>query len=60
MRDLTEAQVAAGHSVGIVCDSTTGGAFEERLFEQMQDMLALEAAYRSSESGKAETVGGAR
>ncbi len=41
MRDLTEAQVAAGHSVGIVCDSTTGGEFEERLFEQMKDMLSL-------------------
>ncbi|AZO43774.1 glycosyltransferase family 1 protein [Mesorhizobium sp. M7D.F.Ca.US.005.01.1.1] len=41
VRDLTEAQVAAGHSVGIVCDSTTGGEFEEHLFEQMQDMLAL-------------------
>ncbi len=41
MRDLTEAQVAAGHAVGIVCDSTTGGEFEERLFEQMKDMLAL-------------------
>ncbi|WP_095081212.1 glycosyltransferase family 4 protein [Mesorhizobium sophorae] len=41
VRDLTEAQVAAGHSVGIVCDSTTGGEFEERLFEQMKDMLSL-------------------
>ncbi|MFD2058864.1 glycosyltransferase family 4 protein [Mesorhizobium calcicola] len=41
VRDLTEAQVAAGHSVGIVCDSTTGGAFEEHLFDQMKDMLAL-------------------
>jgi glycosyltransferase involved in cell wall biosynthesis len=41
VRDLTEAQVAAGHSVGIVCDSTTGGEFEELLFEQMKDMLAL-------------------
>lgn len=41
MRDLTEAQVAAGHMVGIVCDSTTGGEFEERLFEQMKDVLAL-------------------
>ena len=41
MRDLTEAQVAAGHSVGIVCDSTTGGEFEERLFDQMKEMLAL-------------------
>ncbi|TJV05094.1 MAG: glycosyltransferase family 4 protein [Mesorhizobium sp.] len=41
VRDLTEAQVAAGHMVGIVCDSTTGGEFEERLFEQMKDVLAL-------------------
>ncbi|MDX8440034.1 glycosyltransferase [Mesorhizobium australafricanum] len=41
VRDLTEAQVAAGHSVGIVCDSTTGGDYEERLFETMKDSLAL-------------------
>ncbi|MFU0505578.1 glycosyltransferase family 4 protein [Pseudaminobacter sp. NGMCC 1.201702] len=41
VRDLTEAQVAAGHAVGIVCDSTTGGAYEERLFAAMEDMLAL-------------------
>ncbi|RAZ88418.1 glycosyltransferase family 1 protein [Mesorhizobium hawassense] len=41
VRDLTEAQVAAGHSVGIVCDSTTGGDYEERLFETMKDNLAL-------------------
>ncbi|RWE78431.1 MAG: glycosyltransferase family 1 protein [Mesorhizobium sp.] len=41
VRDLTEAQVAAGHAVGIVCDSTTGGDFEERLFEAMKDSLAL-------------------
>lgn len=41
MRDLTEAQVAAGHAVGIVCDSTTGGDFEEHLFEQMKGKMAL-------------------
>ncbi len=41
VRDLTEAQVVAGHSVGIVCDSTTGGEFEERLFREMEGMLAL-------------------
>jgi glycosyltransferase involved in cell wall biosynthesis len=41
VRDLTEAQVAAGHKVGIVCDSTTGGAFEERLFTAMSDRLEL-------------------
>jgi hypothetical protein len=38
---LTEAQLEAGHLVGIVCDSTTGGAFEERLSEDMKDKLAL-------------------
>lgn len=41
MRDLTEAQVAAGHKVGIVCDSTTGGAYEEALFREMEGMLEL-------------------
>ena len=41
VRDLTDAQMAAGHSVGIVCDSTTGGEYEERLFDQMRDKLAL-------------------
>jgi len=41
VRDLTDAQVAAGHSVGIVCDSTTGGEYEERLFDRMRDKLAL-------------------
>lgn len=41
MRDLTEAQVRAGHQVGIVCDSTTGGAYEEKLFDGMRHMLTL-------------------
>lgn len=41
VRDLTEAQVAAGHSVGIVCDSTTGGDFEEALFDTLRPLLAL-------------------
>lgn len=41
VRDLTEAQVAAGHQVGIICDSTTGGEHEERLFEAIKPMLAL-------------------
>jgi glycosyltransferase involved in cell wall biosynthesis len=41
VRDLTEAQVAAGHTVGIVCDSTTGGMFEERLFDTLRPLLAL-------------------
>lgn len=41
VRDLTDAQVAAGHSVGIVCDSTTGGPFEEKLFAEMAGKLEL-------------------
>lgn len=41
VRDLTEAQVAAGHSVGIICDSTTGGEHEERLFEAVVPLLEL-------------------
>jgi glycosyltransferase involved in cell wall biosynthesis len=41
VRDLTEAQAAAGHLVGIVCDSTTGGDLEERQFEELKPHLAL-------------------
>ncbi|WP_162230643.1 glycosyltransferase family 4 protein [Nitratireductor soli] len=41
VRDLCDAQVADGHSVGIVCDSTTGGAFEARLFAEVERKLAL-------------------
>jgi glycosyltransferase involved in cell wall biosynthesis len=41
VRDLTDAQVAAGHQVGIVCDSSTGGAFENSLFEAIRPQLAL-------------------
>ena len=41
MRDLVDAQVAAGHEVGIVCDSTTGGEYEERLFESVRAKLSL-------------------
>lgn len=41
VRDLTEAQLASGHQIGIVCDSTTGGAYEERLFAQLKPSLAL-------------------
>ena len=41
VRDLTESQVAAGHKVGIVCDSSTGGEFEEKLFAGMANQLAL-------------------
>lgn len=41
VRDLTEAQVAAGHQVGIICDLSTGGDHEERLFEAIRPKLAL-------------------
>ncbi|MBE7184994.1 MAG: glycosyltransferase family 4 protein [Methylobacterium mesophilicum] len=41
VRDLAEAQASAGHLVGIVCDSSTGGAHEERLFDAIQPFLAL-------------------
>lgn len=41
VRDLTEAQVAAGHDVGIVCDSSTGGDFEAEMFASMEGKLAL-------------------
>lgn len=41
VRDLAEAQARAGCSVGIVCDSSTGGAREEELFEALRPHLAL-------------------
>ncbi|MBA8876362.1 glycosyltransferase involved in cell wall biosynthesis [Phyllobacterium myrsinacearum] len=41
MRDLIDAQIDAGHQVGVVCDATTGGDFEEALLSGMQDKLAL-------------------
>ena len=41
VRDLVDAQTAAGHEVGIVCDSSTGGAYEEQLFESVRAKLSL-------------------
>jgi glycosyltransferase involved in cell wall biosynthesis len=41
VRDLVEVQVGSGHRVGIICDSSTGGAFEEALFEALRPKLAL-------------------
>ena len=41
VRDLAHAQFAAGHDVGIICDSTTGGAYEDQLFEGIEKVLAL-------------------
>lgn len=41
VRDLVDAQIANGHEVGIVCDSTTGGAYEAQLFAAIEPKLAL-------------------
>jgi len=41
VRDLVAAQRAAGHSVGILCDSSTGGTFEDGLFEAIRPQLDL-------------------
>lgn len=41
VRDLVEEHRAAGHDVGILCDSLTGGAHEERLFDSIRPMLSL-------------------
>ena len=41
MRDLVDAQIANGHLVGIVCDSSTGGDYEAKLFDAIQPKLAL-------------------
>src|SRR5215475_10873019 len=38
---LATAQAAAGHAVGLVCDSTTGGAFEDNMIGGIADKLAL-------------------
>jgi glycosyltransferase involved in cell wall biosynthesis len=41
VRDLAEAQAGAGHSVGVICDSITGGAFEEEALAGIAPFLAL-------------------
>ena len=41
VRDLAKAQSEAGHKVGIVCDSTTGGAHEDKLFDEIRPYLEL-------------------
>lgn len=42
--DLADAQTAAGHAVGIVCDSRTGGAFEDQAIARIGTKLALGAS----------------
>jgi hypothetical protein len=41
VRDLCWAQSKAGHLVGIICDSTTGGPLEEQLLAELASALAL-------------------
>ncbi|ATU92060.1 glycosyltransferase family 4 protein [Phyllobacterium zundukense] len=41
VRDLIELQVRAGHQVGIICDASTGGEFEEAMLANLRDKLAL-------------------
>lgn len=41
VRDLAEFHAKAGHDVGIVCDSLTGGAFEDGLFDEIRPYLSL-------------------
>ena len=41
VRDLVEEHRSAGHDVGILCDSSTGGAHEERLFSAILPQLSL-------------------
>jgi len=41
VRDLAEQHSRQGHEVGIVCDSTTGGEHEDRLFQQVLPYLSL-------------------
>ena len=41
VRDLVDEQVADGHSIGIVCDANTGGAFEDGFFRTLAPRLAL-------------------
>lgn len=41
--DLADAQSTAGHKVGIICDSTTGGQFENDIIARVAPRLALGA-----------------
>jgi glycosyltransferase involved in cell wall biosynthesis len=41
--DLADAQATAGHAVGIICDSTTGGRWEDDIIAKAAPRLALGA-----------------
>ncbi|MCD2181264.1 glycosyltransferase family 4 protein [Rhizobium sp. GN54] len=41
VRDLAEYHARQGHEVGIVCDSSTGGTYEDALFDEIRPFLSL-------------------
>ncbi|EPE99255.1 glycosyltransferase family 4 protein [Rhizobium grahamii] len=41
VRDLVIEHSKAGHEVGILCDSSTGGAHEDRLFDEIRPFLSM-------------------
>lgn len=41
VRDLIHQQSAQGHKVGVICDSNTGGEYEEKLLSQLEPFLDL-------------------
>lgn len=41
VRDLAEEHSNAGHEVGILCDSLTGGSYEDELFDGIRAYLSL-------------------
>ena len=41
VRDLVGIQHSRGHQVGIICDSMTGGEYEDKLFDELLPSLSL-------------------
>ncbi|QRM54971.1 glycosyltransferase family 4 protein [Sinorhizobium sp. BG8] len=41
VRDLAEIHAKQGNEVGILCDSTTGGSYEDNLFDEIRPHLSL-------------------
>lgn len=41
IRDLASSQADAGHEVGLICDSSTGSAFDNQLVEELRPKLSL-------------------
>lgn len=41
IRDLATAQSEAGHDVGVICDSSTGSEYDNRLVDELRPHLSL-------------------